>query len=722
MALVPRNSVREDSLLPNQDKGGEAVFDNTEMMVFEESSNIEQENYRMAGVVDHVKSRFQRAKDKRRTAEDRWETAYRNFRGIYGPDTVFTDTEKSRVFLKITKTKVLAAYAQITDVLFAGNQFPIGIDPTPVPEGVETTVSVDLDPNAAKSKPQLSATVSRPAILAALSPVQEKIEEAQLEPRTGALGLPTEAVFSPAQQAARLMQKTIHDQLEESNATKHLRTACLEMAMLGTGIMKGPFTDRKEYAKWSETGEYTPVLKVVPRVNAVSIWNAYPDPDARNASELEYFIERHRMSRSDLRNLKKNSTYRAKSIDKAIEMGTNYEPEAWERTIEDSNIANDIERYEVLEYWGMIDKDLAEEYLDFEIPKELKDKEQFQVNVWVCNDYVIRMILNPFKPNRIPYHVVPYEIDPYSFWGVGVGENMEDTQILMNGFMRMAVDNAALSGNLMIEVDENNLIPGQDMDIYPGKIWRRQGGAPGQAIFGTEFPNVAQQNMMMFDKARQLADESTGMPSYAHGGVGVQGVGRTASGMSMLMGAAAQNIKTVVRNIDDYLLAPMGRDFFSFNMQFAFDKKFTQGDLEVVARGTESLMRNEVKSQKMMQLMQIGANPMFAPLIKWDTVLREIAGTLDIDEEQFLNDPRAAMIQAQLMAKFNQAAGNAPQMPQEAQGGPPGVSDPTGTGNGNIAPGAAPGPDQAGFTGGGGMTGGGAQANQQASAAQQGMS
>ena len=36
---------------------------------------------------------------------------------------------------------------------------------------------------------------------------------------------------------------------------------------------------------------------------------------------------------------------------------------------------------------------------------------------------------------------------------------MDDTQTLMNGFMRMAIDNAALSGNLIIEVDETNLVP-----------------------------------------------------------------------------------------------------------------------------------------------------------------------------------------------------------------------------------------------------------------------
>ena len=51
-------------------------------------------------------------------------------------------------------------------------------------------------------------------------------------------------------------------------------------------------------------------------------------------------------------------------------------------------------------------------------------------------------------------------------------------------------------------------------------MFRRQGGAPGQALFGTKFPNVAAENMQLFDKARQLVDESTGMPSFAHGQTG----------------------------------------------------------------------------------------------------------------------------------------------------------------------------------------------------------
>jgi hypothetical protein len=397
----------------------------------------------------------------------------------------------------------------------------------------------------------------------------------------------------PAMIAAKKMQKKIMDQLEESGATKHLRSTAFEMSLFGTGVMKGPFAIDKEYPNWDDEGKYTPLFKTVPQVSHVSVWNFYPDPDASNMDEAQYVIERHKMSRSQLRALKKRPFFRDSVIDEVIQAGENYVQKYWEDDLSDYSPENSIDRFEVLEYWGMCDVEMLLEY-NIEIPKEVRDQDELQANIWICNGKLLRMVLNPFKPAKIPYMAAPYELNPYSFFGVGIAENMDDTQTLMNGFMRMAVDNAVLSGNLLIEVDETNLVPGQDLSVYPGKVFRRQGGAPGQAIFGTKFPNVSQENLQLFDKARQLADESTGLPSFAHGQTGVSGVGRTASGISMLMNAASGSVKTVIKNVDDYLLRPLGEGLFRFNMQFDFDKSI-KGDLEVRARGTESLMANEVK-------------------------------------------------------------------------------------------------------------------------------
>jgi hypothetical protein len=371
--------------------------------------------------------------------------------------------------------------------------------------------------------------------------------------------------------------------------------------------------------------------------------------------------------------------------------------------MEDESSSSTVERFEALEFWGYVDAKMLREN-GIEVPKSLKDYDQLNVNIWVCNGEVIRCVMNPFKPTRIPYQAVPYEINPYSFFGVGIAENMEDTQILMNGFMRMAVDNAVLSGNLIFEIDENNLSPGQDLKIYPGKVFKRQGGAPGQSIFGTEFPNVSQQNMMLFDKARVLADESTGLPSYSYGQTNINGVGRTASGISMFMNAAASGIKTVVKNIDDYLLAPLGKALFAFNMQFDFDPAI-KGDLKVVARGTESLMANEVRSQRLLQFLGVVANPMLAPFAKMDVIVRDIAKTLDLDPDKIVNNLADAGIQAEMLKGM---MGNEPTgpggPPTGAQGMsatlPPGAqaSDPTGAGGGSIGTGSVPTPGTSGFS------------------------
>ena len=679
-----------------------------------------------SSVVSFVQSRFSRSEDSRRSDEDRWLKAYRNYRGLYSSSVKFTDTEKSRVFVKVTKTKTLAAYGSITDVLFGNNKFPMTVDPSILPDGVAEAVHINIDPAAASAGKALDAVTQQPAPRPYLIGPDTKLLPGEtlstlserLGPLSGKLGpvsdkliegdgtTPSTVTFHPALIAAKKMEKKIHDQLDESGASVHLRSMAFEMSLLGTGVMKGPFAIDKEYPNWDEEGEYSPIVKTVPQTIHVSCWNFYPDPEAASMDDAEYIIERHKMSRTQLRGLKNRPYFMKDALATAIDKGPDYVQKHWEMAMEDDETTPDSERWEVLEFWGFVDVAILEVH-GVKIPREYKDLDELNCNIWVCNGEVLRFVLNPFKPTRIPYYAVPYEHNPYSFFGIGIAENMDDTQTLMNGFMRLAIDNAALSGNLIIEIDETNLVPGQDLSVYPGKIFKRQGGAPGQAIFGTKFPNVAQENMQLFDKARVLADESTGFPSFAHGQTGVSGVGRTASGISMLMSAANGSIRAVVKNVDDYLIRPMGKAFFAFNMQFDFDETI-RGDLEVRASGTESLMANEVRSQRLMQFLQVAQNPVLAPFAKMDYIIREIAKSMDLDPDKVTNSMQDAAIQAEILKGFQAPLPAAtgpegapmPQGGQEPQGqGPAGVQDTTGSGGAQMGIGTAPTPGEQGFSG-----------------------
>ena len=118
-------------------------FIEDDAIILEDTDDSTVDDADTAKIIPFIMEKYNRADDYRQQDEQRWLQAYRNYRGLYSPDVQFTDAEKSRVFIKVTKTKTLAAYGQIVDVLFAGQKFPLTVDPTELPEGVVSDVHFD---------------------------------------------------------------------------------------------------------------------------------------------------------------------------------------------------------------------------------------------------------------------------------------------------------------------------------------------------------------------------------------------------------------------------------------------------------------------------------------------------------------------------------------------------------------------------------------------------
>jgi hypothetical protein len=705
----------------------------------EAGKTLDLEDSQRLNLVGIITSRFAQSEESRETDERRWLKAYENYRGLYHKSTKFRDSEKSRVFVKITKTKVLAAFGQLVDVIFGTGKFPIGIAETKIPEGEFEHAHLDqgqlgIDSptpevpdnigNRLEDEPQeniydvgyegdgrtlkAGATLGTGVFTDSLEDQAEDMLIEGLSPNPQALEL------SPAQKAARRMEKLIHDQIDESHGSSEIRNALLEAALLGTGIVKGPFNFNKQLNKWDKDEEgnrtYNPLEVRVPRIEFVSCWDFYPDPTATNIEECEYVIHRHKMNKSQLRQLRNLPYFDKDAIRDCLQNGPNYVEKDYESTLKDDARTEDTyqSHFEVLEYWGIMDAEYARE-VGIDLDDKIDDLDEVQINAWVCGNQLLRAVINPFTPYRIPYHAFPYERNPYNFFGIGVAENMDDSQQIMNGHARMAIDNLAMAGSLVFDIDESALVGGQSMEIYPGKIFRRQAGMPGQAIHGVKFPNTAPENMMMFDKFRQLADEQTGIPSYSHGQTGVQSMTRTASGMSMLLGASSLNIKTVVKNLDDFLLKPLGESFFQWNMQFFDGNLDIDGDLEVKATGTNSLMQKEVRSQRLTMFLQTAQSPAIAPFVKISKLVSELAYSLDLDPDEILNDPEEAAIMAQIIGMQNaqQTTGEETQPIGEqptvgsVQGTPQQPQDlgPTGTGGGTIGTGNVPAAGETTFSG-----------------------
>jgi hypothetical protein len=131
---------------------------------------------------------------------------------------------------------------------------------------------------------------------------------------------------------------------------------------------------------------------------------------------------------------------------------------------------------------------------------------------------------------------------------------------------------------------------------------------------------------------------------------------KTASGMSMLMGAANMQIKTPVKNIDEYCVKPLIESLFHWYMKYGTNETAKSGDLDVVTHGSTTLVAKEIQSQQLMQFLQMTANPVDGQLTDRRYLLHEAAESLDIQADKAVFDEEK-LKQNAINASNQQAAG-----------------------------------------------------------------
>jgi hypothetical protein len=344
----------------------------------------------------------------------------------------------------------------------------------------------------------------------------------------------------------------------------------------------------------------------------------------------------------------------------------NHTEESHERTrrsIAGINDHPESNRFEVYEYWGSVDGyDLKDHGIEVPEGQDLSD--DFSACVWFASGKVLKIMLNPIAGYKIPYHVFPYERSPHQFWGTGVPRMMRDSQSTMNAATRIWLDNLALSSGPMVEVNTDLLAAGEDpTDIHPWRVFLREGG-DGSMPAVRWYQPIANANGLnqIVELFRRFADETTSLPSYTHGEQ-TKSLNKTATGMSMLMGAANVSLKSTIKNIDDFLLEPMIKALFHFNMEFG--EEAAKGDLRIVARGSTALVQKEVQSQRLLQFLSLVSNPLDVNLVDRTRLLRDIAQTLDIDPDEVIKSDER--IQAEIAIQNQTIAGAGAGDPSVAQ-------------------------------------------------------
>ena len=636
-----------------------------------ESDGVQDHSVQSLGA--HLSQTFQEYKDARKETENEWLRDLRQYNGQYEADVLARLNDagaRSKVFVGLTRTKVMAAYSRIIDLLFQhGDQF-FNVEATPVP---------DLDPMAVIQMKQLATqqivdasqmdpNMNQDLIMERMAELEEDLKDKYKE---------------IADTAAESMTVDILDQLIETNAEQKLKESILEACIFGSGAVKAGSVriDRKQsYTRMAdpETGEEGFALSIVeqpmPEVESVSIFDLYPDPYCTSLEDCDGLFRRHVLTRKQFRELADLPQFDSEIIKYLLKTNRtgNHVEEDHERTrrrIAGINENSQSSRFELLEYWGFVDGHKLKEH-DVELPEGSDLSQDFSTCVWICAGKVIKIMLNPIAGYQIPYQIFPYEKAPHQFWGTGVPRMMRDSQGTLNAATRIWLDNLAMSSAPMMEINTDLLAAGEDpTDIHPWRVFLREGG-DGSMPMVRWYQPIANANGLnqIVEIFRRFADETTSLPSYTHGQQ-TSSMNKTATGMSMLMGAANVALKSTIKNIDDFLLEPLITALFHWNMEYGTNQK-SKGDLQIVARGSTALVQKEVQSQRLLQFLSLVSNELDNSMIDRHQLISEIAKSMDIDPDKIVKSEEQLQLeqqqQLQMQAQMQQLAGAG-----NPQAGPP---------------------------------------------------
>ena len=593
-----------------------------------------------------VRGHFDTARLARSEQEAVWDKCHDNYRGtLPRPSNEQAMKLRSKVTMKITRTKVAAAVARLKEIGFKWD-----IKPTPEPNMIDYT--------PAQLRQQLTEI---------LGSMQNKDLAAQIQSEMDVEAM-MQQVKDLAKGRSEKMKLRIEDDLVEMRHEAMYDQGLLDMSLYGTMIFKGPLTKERRPGRWIRKGGVWGFLDVEPdkklyrpELENVSPWDFYPSPGAWMVEKLDWAIVRNVMGHREVADLVDHPGFDEAEVFAALSDRTGaWVAEPWESKLFAANKQTAalgtgmVEKFVVLEWWGYIKvselrkhggkvakvKTWSNTNLAWE-EKEPDDNEVVIANIWVCGNHVIRAWSTPLKPRRLPFYVVPYERIPKSLWGQGPAWMMEDWQAVMNTVYRAMMDNMAISSMPIGWFDRKRLRPDDKGDLHPGKMYEVT-DSESLTIPPVQFhfpPNNVAHMRMIAEIARANIQESTSLPDLVSGYQTGATHNRTAAGMSMLGGWADTSTRSVQKNIDQEYTRQGIRALYFWEMQFSNDDAI-KGDFEVEALGVDSVMADEVLSQRVIQwgaMMQ--QSPITAKAVNWPKYGRITGKLMGVKDEGLMYSP-----------------------------------------------------------------------------------
>jgi len=550
-----------------------------------------------------IRGKYDDARQYRQQVELEWLAAEDSFNGRFSDNP----EEEQRPYFNITRRQCSQAVAKIHQMLFGSTnaQIPFRVLPARRPRFVPTDIH------------EMAGS------MVSMSDKERTLYIEELKKH-----LPLDDILT---QRCLNMESRIRDILAISKFTNEIENVLYELTLHGTGVLKSPVLEHRNYPVYSgqhrgrlEQLESAIESELLPTAKFVSIFDLYPAPEATKIEDATYVIERRLISSVTARRLLTDGNgYDTEAVADVLERHAH----GSDTTLPDTRNPHheghgEQEReYELLEFWGWLDKEDTEGYL--ELP---------EMNALDVQSVAITML------GELPYKFCYWQRNTASIWGSGIYNAIRDIQSLLNFATRLYVEGKELSSVPMMAIDPTQFEADTVFDqIHPGMILKTIPGADIASAFKpVNIPDSSHGLMEMISFLQREADLNTSQSPIGMG-QSSKAETRTATGMSLLNSNQNRMTAAVVQSV-----SAMIRDAVNGIYRWLLtdsDDPELHADGEALVFGFERYVAQEVHSQQLLQLLQVLQGfPQIAENVKMDRLTKPVLAAFSLDPDDLAMD------------------------------------------------------------------------------------
>jgi hypothetical protein len=486
---------------------------------------------------------------------------------------------------------------------------------------------------------------------------------------SGKMPFDTAPVDEQLKQYSDTMEEIISFQLKDMEFKPMLGGAINALCTYGTSVIFGPFERPKEHVTVGlapDPASGVPMLAEqrftyrMPYFEHGATMDVYPDPESPDPQHGRGIYWSSWKQPSEVRSWKGQPGYNEQAIDYALTQEQNT------TTSQGSDKTTDVRaatyrfgkdgRIRILRYIGQVRADELAAWTGEQLAEGADPADTVEAVVIMAGGVVVKADRSPYKCGYRPALRAVYEEVEHEFWGVGIAENNDPHQRVVNAAFRLFIEGKAFALLKCFSADRSKFQPTEDFKLYPGKQFQMKPGlTPDErktALIWHDMVDVSNGWENVIAMSEKFSDDDTGITKYTQG-TDADHLNRTATGISMIMGASSLPMKEVIQNIDDMWIVRAIEALIDWNMQNLDPEtvRVLLGDKHAAiwaeiqrfgktsfmawkATGSSTFMMKEVLMQKLQGFLQLClSNPITAEKVDARELLEQVWDAGEVGKE-----------------------------------------------------------------------------------------